>query len=271
MNSVSDNICTSTGAPQGCVLSPVLFSLYSSDYRTTHPSCPIIKYADDTSLTGLISRNDDSFYRKEIDSFFKWCDFNFLELNVSKTKEMVFDFRKTKTEIEPICIHGTRVETVTDFKYLGTFIDSNLNWKTNTQRLVAKANQRMYFIRKLKSFRVCNDILFLFYQCVIQSIITSCITVWYGNLRAKDIRKLERVTKAASKTIGLDVKHIHSIFESAITSKLCAIMQEPKHPLYASVVVNRSGRIRAPCTNTKRFRMSFLPNACHLFNTAFKR
>ena len=168
MNSVSDNICTSTRAPQGCVLSPVLFSLYSSDYRITHPSCPIIKYADDTSLTGLISRNDDSFYRKEIDSFFKWCDFNFLELNVSKTKEMVFDFRKTKTEIEPICIHGTRVETVTDFKYLGTFIDSNLNWKTNTQRLVAKANQRMYFIRKLKSFSVCNDILFLFYQSVSQ-------------------------------------------------------------------------------------------------------
>ena len=35
--------------------------------------------------------------------------------------------------------------------------------------------------------------------------------------------------------------------------------------------VNKSGRIRPPRTNTKRFRMSFLPNACHLFNSKFKR
>ena len=119
-----------------------------------------------------------------------------------------------------------------------------MNWNTNTKKLVAKANQRMFFIRKLKSFSVCNDILFLFYQSVIQSIITSCIIVWYGNLRAQDIRKLERVTKVASKTIGLDVKTVRSIFETAIVSKLRAIMQNPTHPLHDSVVVNRSGRIR---------------------------
>ena len=33
LNSFSDQTHTNTGAPQGCVLSPVLFSLYSSDYR----------------------------------------------------------------------------------------------------------------------------------------------------------------------------------------------------------------------------------------------
>ena len=136
----------------------------------------------------------------------------------------MFDFCKKKPSIESIYIHGTRVETVSDLKYLGTFIDSNMNWNTNTQKLVAKANQRMFFIRKLKSFSVGNDILFLFYQSVIQSIITSCIIAWYGNLRAQDIRKLERVTKVASKTIGLDVKTVHSIFEIAIVSKLSVIM-----------------------------------------------
>ena len=106
--------------------------------------------------------NDESFYRKEVETFVKWCDLNFLELNMSKTKEIVFDLRKKKTSIESIYIHGNRVETVSDLKYLGTFIDSNMNWNTYTQKLVAKANQRMFFIRKLKSFSVCNDILFLF-------------------------------------------------------------------------------------------------------------
>ena len=68
---------TNTGAPQGCVLSPVLFSLYSSDYRHSDTSCPIIKYADDTSLTGLISMNDESSYRKEVDNFVNWCNLNY--------------------------------------------------------------------------------------------------------------------------------------------------------------------------------------------------
>ena len=56
------------------MLSPVLFSL-SSDYRHSDTLCPTIKYADDTSLTGLtglISMNDESSYRKEVDNFVNW-------------------------------------------------------------------------------------------------------------------------------------------------------------------------------------------------------
>ena len=64
---------------------------------------------------------------------------------------------------------------VTEYKYLGTYIDKDLKWNTNTQKLVSKANQRVFFIRKLKSFNVCDEILFLyFYQSVIQSILSFC-------------------------------------------------------------------------------------------------
>ena len=118
----------------------------------------------------------------------------------------MFDFRKTKTVIEPNYINEIRDAMVDNFKYLGTTNDSNLNWKIITQKLVAKTNQRMFFVRKLKSFYVRNNILSLFYQSVIQSIISLCICVWYGNLKAIDSHRLERVIKAASKTNGLDIK-----------------------------------------------------------------
>lgn len=47
-------------------------------------------------------------------------------LNVKKTKEMVFDFRKRRTEIAPLKIADEDVDIVTEYKYLGTYIDSKL-------------------------------------------------------------------------------------------------------------------------------------------------
>ena len=271
MDSVSDVIQISTGAPQGCVLSPVLFSLYTSDYRSNDASCLMIKYADDTSLTGKISLNDETQYRKEICEFVNCCDKNFLVINVNKTKEIVFDFRKDKSRIEPVFIKETPVEMVTEYKYLGMFIDSNLNWNFNTQKIAAKANQRIFFLRKLNTFNVSSHILYLFYQSVIQSIMTFCFIVWYSELTVKNKQKLERVTKLAAKIIGMDVKELQGIFEANALTKLNLIMKDSTHPLHARVVVNKSRRIRPLQNRTKRFRMSFLPNVCHLFNNAFKR
>ncbi len=44
----------STGAPQGCVLSPLLFSLYTNDCISKDPSVKFLKFADDTTVISLI-------------------------------------------------------------------------------------------------------------------------------------------------------------------------------------------------------------------------
>ena len=50
----------STGAPQGCVLSPLLFFLYTNNYISSHPSVKVLKFADDTTVVGLIQDGDES-------------------------------------------------------------------------------------------------------------------------------------------------------------------------------------------------------------------
>ena len=72
----------------------------------------MIKFSDDTTLEGLIHNSDESAYRGEVERLAGWCSENDLELNVSKTKEMVFDFRKKKTPLVPITIAGEVVEEV---------------------------------------------------------------------------------------------------------------------------------------------------------------
>jgi DNA gyrase inhibitor GyrI len=54
----------------------------------------IIKFADDTTVVGLITDNDKTAYREEFRELAVWCQDNNLSLNVSKTVELIVDYRK---------------------------------------------------------------------------------------------------------------------------------------------------------------------------------
>ncbi|KAM8887795.1 uncharacterized protein ACB058_011331 [Synchiropus picturatus] len=88
-STVSDTRTLNIGSPQGCVLSPWLFSLYTNCCTSSHESVKLIKFADDTTIIGLISDGDESAYRREVERLVSWCSHNNLELNAQKTVEML--------------------------------------------------------------------------------------------------------------------------------------------------------------------------------------
>ena len=121
----SSIITTNTGAPQGCILSAFLFVLYTNDLARNN-NVKIIKYADDTVVVGLVENDNATEYRSAIKFVSKWCNNNFLNLNVNKTKELVIDFRRKKNKKNPITINGSNVNIVQEYKYLGCIISDDL-------------------------------------------------------------------------------------------------------------------------------------------------
>ncbi|KAI3365638.1 hypothetical protein L3Q82_010717 [Scortum barcoo] len=124
----SDRLLCSTGAPQGTVLAPFLFTLYTADFSYNTPSCDLQKFSDDSAVVvGLITDGDDREYRGLIQDFADWCLQNNLQINAGKTKELVVDFRRcSHSPPAPVSIQGTDIDTVKSYKgpLLRTFYDS---------------------------------------------------------------------------------------------------------------------------------------------------
>ena len=85
------------------MLSRLLYSLFTHDCVATNP---IIKFADDTTVVGLITNNGETAYREEVRALGLWCQENNLPPNIHKTKRLIMDFRKQQREQPPIHIDG---------------------------------------------------------------------------------------------------------------------------------------------------------------------
>ena len=83
-------------------------------------------------------------------------------------------------------INGQTVETVSNFKYLGTVVDENLTFTDNVDHIYKKAQQRLFLLWKLRSFNVSTEALQLVYRSLIESVLSFNLVSWYGNLSVKN-------------------------------------------------------------------------------------
>ena len=142
-----------------------------------------------------------------------WFDERFLKLNITKTKELCIEGQRTKdpTLLRHVQIGSENVDQVDSFKYLGIVIDTNLTFSNHVDAIIKKSNQRLYLLRKLRSFNVSSHVMSLVYNSIIQSILSFNIVSWFGHIRVKDKTRLNRVVNIASKIIGKKQKSLPEI------------------------------------------------------------
>ena len=163
------------------------------DCVSHHVSTKVIKFADDTTVIDLVKDGDESAYREEARSLAFWWKDNNFNLNSTKTREMIIDFRKNKSPMDTLCIDGHRIETVDSFKFLCNAISNDVSWKANTNAIVSKAQQRLYFLRQLRKFGLKKKLVTIFYRCTIETVLSFPICVWFGGMSAHQQRHLDGV------------------------------------------------------------------------------
>ncbi|KAI5090393.1 gastrula zinc finger protein XlCGF28.1-like [Silurus meridionalis] len=154
----------------------------------------------DQVLCLTTAENDKSAYREEVQRLTAWCGANNLSVNVDKTKEMVVDFRRAQSDQSPMIIDGSSVEIVKSTKFLGVHLADNLTWSLNTCSITKKAQQRLFFLRRLRKTHLPPPILSMFYKGTIESILSSCITAWFGNYTVSDRKSLQRISVQRDQT-----------------------------------------------------------------------
>ena len=213
---------------------------------------------------------NDNFinYKQEVISFVDWCDSNQIVLNVTKSKDIVINFRK-QTKVHDLIVKE-RVET---FKYLGIVLDKKLTWKQNTDSIMKKTKPHLYCLRKLRTFYVHNTLLQLFYTYIERgSTLTFGLACWGGNLLKQDRDTFNRIIKTASLAIRKEQEDIAAIHEHKTLSKINKILNDktyPFYPIYIQQGIERSGRFRLPRIRTNRYMKSFFPTSIKFYNEDF--
>lgn len=267
---VFSSITLNIGAPQGCVLSPFLFSLYTLDCKPTHEANTILKFADDTIVVGRITSNNEAAYRTEVENLVSWSRENNLILNAAKTKEMILDFRRRpKTFVhQPITINGETVEAVQNIRYLGVNISHDLTWTVNITATAKKGLQRLHFLRCLKRARLPQQLLVSFYRSAIESVLTYCITVWYSGCTAENRKALQRVIKTAERITGTQLPRLEDIYRTRCIRRVKGIIRDSTHPGHCLFTPLPSGRrYRTLSARTTRLKNSFYHRAVTLLNS----
>ena len=107
------------------------------------PSNSIFKFADDTTV--MVSNNDETKYRKEIDNLVTGAT-TIISPSMSTKRRRLSSTSGSVVENMPDYINGDEVEMVESFKFPGVQITNNLSCFPHADTIVKKAHQRLYFL-----------------------------------------------------------------------------------------------------------------------------
>ncbi len=123
-------------------------------------------------------------------------------------------------------------------------------------------------LTQMQCWRRHISILRSFYSCTVESILTGCITAWFGNSTAGNRKALQRVVRTARHIVGGELPSLQDIYTRRCIRKARRIIKDSSHPFHSLHSLLPSGRrLHSIRSRTSRLRDSFFPQAIRLMNS----
>ena len=130
-----------------------------------------------------------------------------------------------------------------------------------------KGQSRLFFLRGLRFFDVCGEMLHIFYQSVVASTIFYAAVCWGGSATERDTSSLDKLIRKAGSVLGRCLDSLGVVVERRMWINLSDIMDNLHHTLMEQSS-SHSSRLTALCSRTERHRRSFVPTTIRLFNSS---
>lgn len=187
-----------SAVPQGSVLAPILFLLFINDI-TSQVESKIRFFADDCVLyREVLSRQDQISLNKDFSLIAQWCENWQMVINFDKTVSMSVTKKKSKLSF-PYGYDSIILNTVTQYKYLGVVISSDLGWSANVEHVASKAMRKLMFLKRALRYST-KEAKLLAYVTFIRPILEYASVAWFP-FAQNQIATLEAVQRKAARFI----------------------------------------------------------------------
>lgn len=181
----SKSTAINSGVPQGSILGPILFLIYTNDITSLIPVQNLFQFADDTTL---FTKGGDC-ESLEMESFVnvnylsQYFSKNQLKLNPSKTGYLCIQTRQRKAsplnKLPELFIEEKQLELQHTADFLGVRLDDTLSWDEQVIKVEAKLAKGLFALRMVCKFKN-SHLSKLVYFSLIESHISYSIVLWGG-------------------------------------------------------------------------------------------
>ena len=194
-----------TGAPQGSILGPHLFTIYMNDLPKCLQHCKTNMYADDTVICDSASDKAGvtKLMQDDLINVNDWLCANRLSLHIGKTSCMLVTSAQRRRRMSQdhldLSLNDNQIEHVKASPYLGITIDQNLNFKIQTNNICNKANRALGALKRAAPF-LPIDTRALMFKTMVLPHLDYCCTIW-GTTSDTNIGKLHKIQNCGMRII----------------------------------------------------------------------